>query len=118
MSDLVERLSVGKHPIIFEERTKEMHEIKTRLINLKFVFVKFTNTKGGTELGIKVDDELTKIEFANFENGTGSIHLVGTCILDYQDVCCVAEVDLATRKGLGSLQILDDPEKILSFSKH
>ena len=107
MNDLVEKLSQGKHPVDFESRTEEMQEIKERLED-GFVFVTFTNTRGGTELGINIDKTLTKIEEANFIKGEGKIKVVGNCELDYQKVRCIADVDLSTKNGTGYLEILDN----------
>lgn len=107
MDDLVERL-LNKQSIDFESRSDSMEEIKERLTEMKFVFVTFTQTNGGTELGINVDSNLTKIENADFDKGAGIIQVVGTCTLNYQKVRCIAEVDLSTKKGTGYLEPLDE----------
>ena len=117
MDDLVERLS-KKQPIDFESRTETLDEIKERLTEMKFVFVTFTETSGGTELGINVDSDLTKIENADFNKGTGTIHVVGTCTLNYQKVRCIAEVDLSTKKGTGYLEPLDSDNNSILTTIH
>ena len=66
----------------------------------------FTETKGGTELGVDVDLGLTDIKNADFDKGVGSIRVVGVCELNYQKVRCIAEVDLSTKKGIGCLELL------------
>lgn len=108
MDELVERLSIGKHPVVFEKQSKEMQEVRHRLMELKFVFVKFTNTRGGTELGINVEDNFTCLDNANLEEGTGNIRIAGWCILNYHKVRCIADIDLATREGIGYLELLDE----------
>ena len=108
MNELVERLSIGKHPVVFEMQSKGMQEVKHRLMDLKFVFVKFTNTKGGTELGINVEDSFTSLTNANFEEGIGNIHVVGWCILNYHKVRCIADIDVATREGTGYLELFNE----------
>jgi hypothetical protein len=113
MDDLVERL-LNKQPIDFESRTDSMKEVKERLIDMKFVFVTFTETNGGTELGIDVDLNLTDIANADFDQGTGTISVVGTCKLNYQKVRCIAEVDLSTKKGTGYLEPLDEDGNTIS----
>jgi len=113
MDDLVERLSKKQH-IDFESRTDTLDEIKERLTEMKFVFITFTETKGGTELGINVDSDLTKIENADFDKGAGVISVVGTCTLNYQKVRCIAEVDLSTKKGTGYLEPLDSDNNSIS----
>jgi len=107
MDDLVERLSTGEHPISFESRSEDLKEIKERLDN-GFVFVTFTETRGGTELGIDIDQDLSQLEDGDFEQGEGTIQVVGHCELNYHKVRCQATVDLATLKGTGHLVVLDD----------
>ena len=105
MEHLVKRLSI-KQPINFESRTNSLEELKERLMDIKFVFITFTETKGETELGINVDLVSSDIKNADFDKGVGNITIVGTCELDYNKVRCIAEVDLSTKKGLGYLQLL------------
>jgi hypothetical protein len=107
MDRLVKQLSEGKHPIIFEPRTEKYSELKERLVEMKFVFVKFLDTMGETELGINVDDTLTDLKDADLVNGSGNIHVVGTCELNYHRVRCIAEADLKTKKGMAYLELLD-----------
>ena len=114
MDRLVKKLSEGKHPIEFEPRTKDYTELKERLVEMKFVFVKFMDTMGETELGINVDDNLTNLENADYINGTGNIHVVGTCELNYYKTRCIADVDLKTKKGTAYLELLDEFEKSIA----
>lgn len=104
MDSLVKRLSEGKHPVELESRTKEFSEIKERLNN-GFVFVTFTGTMGGTELGINIEPKLSNFKMADFETQKGTLLIVGTCELNYQKVRCFAEVDLSMKKGNGYLEI-------------
>lgn len=106
MDSLVERL-LSNQPIEFESRTDTLEELKERLTEIKFVFITFPKTKGGTELGIDVDLDLTDIKNANFDKGAGNIRVIGTCELNYQKVRCIAEVDLSTKKGTGHLELVD-----------
>ena len=108
MDRLVKQLSEGKHPIVFEPRTEDYSELKERLVEMKFVFVKFMNTMGETELGININDRLTNLENADYTNGTGNIHVVGTCELNYHKVRCIAEVDLKTKTGIAYLELIDE----------
>jgi hypothetical protein len=112
MDRLVEYLSKGQHPIVFEPRTEEYSEIKERLVEMKFVFIKFMDTMGETELGIDVDDNLTNVKEANFEVGSGNIYVVGTCELNFHKVRCIAEINLKTKAGMGYLELLDKNEPI------
>jgi len=106
MDSLVKRL-LKKQPVKFESKTENIEELKNRLIETKFVFVTFTETCGGTELAINVDLDSSEIKNADFEKGVGIINIVGTCTLDYQKVRCIAEVDIATKEGVGYLELLN-----------
>ncbi len=64
------------------------------------------DTMGETELGINVDDGLTKLGDADFIEGKGKVHIVGTCNINYHKVRCIAEVDLKTKKGTAYLELL------------
>jgi hypothetical protein len=106
MDRLVKQLSEGRHPIVFEPRSEKYDEIKERLTEMKYVFVKFMDTMGETELGINIDNSLTNLENADFVNGKGNIHVVGTCELNYHKVRCIAEVNLETKEGTARLELL------------
>ena len=118
MDGLVKQLSKGKHPIVFEPRTEDYNELKERLVEMKFVFVKFMDTMGETELGINVDDSLTSLEDANYTKGTGNIHVVGTCELNYHRVRCIADIDLKTKKGTAHLELLDASDEDTKTTTH
>jgi hypothetical protein len=68
--------------------------------------VRFTDTRGGTELGFKVDTDLSDLSGGDFDSKSGIIKLCGTLTLDYENVRCVAELDLATLTGKGHLELL------------
>ncbi|RYE14547.1 MAG: MbtH domain protein [Rickettsiales bacterium] len=118
MNELIEKLSIGKHPIAFELKSRKIHEIKHRLIELKFVSIKFINTKGGTELGINIEDQFTCFNNANFDECRGNIHVVGWCILNYYKVRCTADIDLATKEGIGYLELLNEVENVIFTTRH
>lgn len=102
MNDLVKRLSEKQTHVAFEKRTKTLQEIQKRIQD-GFVFVTFTQTRGGTELGINIEKELSDFSNANFDQGTGKIKLSGTCELNYNKVRCIANVDLSNMEGEGIL---------------
>jgi len=104
MSDLVKRLSNGKRAVVasHSENAQELG----KSIEKGFVFVKFTGTKGGTELGIPLDKEKSSTEGADFEHATGAVHLVGNLTLDYEEVELIADIELATMKGKGQLNVV------------
>lgn len=104
VNELVERLSKGKHEVAIGHRGESYQEIKERIEN-GYIHIKFTKTKGGTELGINIDLNNTNVDKVDFNQGEGMIHIEGTANLNYNQVRCVADIDLVTRIGLGYLQI-------------
>ena len=108
MDDLVAKLISCKQEIVLETSTENLLELEERLKNTKFVFVTFSQTRGGTELGINLDDSLTLLDGADFKQGIGNIRIVGTCELNYHKVKCIGDIDLATRKGNGHLEVISE----------
>lgn len=105
MDELVKKLCQGQHPIA-AERSDSARGLQEQ-IDRGFVLLKFTETKGGTELGSQLDKELTQLGDADFEKGTGIVHLVGNLTLNYDKVQLVADVSLATLKGTGHLVLIE-----------
>jgi hypothetical protein len=105
MDELVQRLSEGDHPII-AQRYKSAQELK-QAIDRGYTLVKFTDTRGGTELGVRLDNAATNLSGADFDRLTGTVHLVGNLTLNYVKVRCVADVDIAAMEGKGHLEILE-----------
>lgn len=109
MSELVRKLAQGEHKVVFRSfRDEPVEELKERIDKYNYVHVKFTETRGGTELGVRLDDARTDLSKADFDKGTGSVHLVGNLTLDYVKVRCVADIDLATMEGKGHLEVLEE----------
>src|SRR5215471_8257776 len=108
MNDLVQRLSEGDHPVVVGGPQPTLEEFKKRVEDMGYVFIKFTDTRGGTDLGVRLDKSATRFEQADFEQHTGSISLEGTLTLNYVKVRCVATIDLATLTGTGHLVVLEE----------
>jgi len=106
MDELVERLSQGHHPVI-AGRAKSAEELK-QSIDRGYVLIKFTNTRGGTELGMRLENDLTDLSKADFGQATGTVHLAGKLTLNYVPVRFIADVNLATLEGTGHLEILEE----------
>ncbi len=111
MSELPYKLSKGEHRVIFPSRLDDPHQELKDCIDRDYVFVKFTETRGGTELGFRLDPEHSDLSGADWENKTGRIRMAGNLTLDYVKVRCVGDIDLATLEGTGHLDILEDEEK-------
>lgn len=110
MNELVQRLSQGDHPITVGGPNPSLKEFQKRLNEMGYVFIKFTDTRGGTDLGVHIDQSATDSSQAHFEQGTGIVHVEGTLTLNYVKVRCIAEVDLATLNGTGHLVVLEESQ--------
>jgi uncharacterized protein YbdZ (MbtH family) len=100
---LVSRLSKGRHPVESSLRPEKTAKALKDRIDLGYVHIKFTETRGGTELGVRLDREALDLSQADFENRRGRVHLEGDLTLDYVKVRCIADIDLDTLKGEGHL---------------
>jgi len=105
--DLVTRLCRGEHPVEVSLRPEKTVAVLKECLAREFVHVKFTGTRGGTELGFRVDPTRSQIDSADVEAGRGRIRLVGELTLDYVKVRCSADVDLETLCGTGQLERLE-----------
>jgi len=101
--DLVKRLSEGNHPVEASLRPKKTVNALKERIDMGYVHIKFTNTRGGTELGVRLDQNAVDLSQADFENQTGTAHLEGGLTLNYVKVRCIADIDLGTLTGQGHL---------------
>jgi hypothetical protein len=107
MNELTERLTVGQ-PIMMGGSEPSMENLRERMGELGYMLVMFTETRGGTEVGFPLDRDNTDISGANFDEGTGSVHVEGNLVLNDDPVRCIADIDLATLKGTGRLK-LEEP---------
>jgi uncharacterized protein YbdZ (MbtH family) len=105
IDDLVTRLCKGRHPIeVCLRSEKTARKLKER-IDLGYVYIKFTETRGGTELGVRLDRDAIDLSRADFENQAGAAHLEGGLTLNYVKVRCIADVNLQTLMGEGHLEL-------------
>jgi uncharacterized protein YbdZ (MbtH family) len=100
---LVEKLCEGIHPVEASLRPEKTVKALRDRIDMGYVHIKFTETRGGTELGLRLDQDALDTSQADFENQTGIVHLEGGLTLDYVKVRCIADIDLKTLKGQGSI---------------
>ncbi|MGH3164383.1 MAG: hypothetical protein ACRDN0_00625 [Trebonia sp.] len=104
MNDLTERLTV-EQSIVMGGAEPTVEELRNRTGELAYVLVKFTETRGGTELSFPVDRDATDLSEADFDEVTGIVHIEGNLILNGDPVRCIANIDLATLKGTGRLAL-------------
>ena len=101
--NLVDKLSEGDHPVEASLRPEKNVKLFKEAIDRNYVHIKFTNTRGGTELGVKLDSDHSDFSQADFENGIGTVHLEGSLTLDYIKVKCIADINLTSLQGQGHL---------------
>jgi hypothetical protein len=106
ISELVQRLAKGTHRVAAGGPSPSVQLLKEE-IDRDFVHIKFVETKGGTDLGVRLDSAACVLDGANFTLVKGTTHLEGTLTLNSVPVRCVADLDLETLSGNGHLIILD-----------
>jgi uncharacterized protein YbdZ (MbtH family) len=104
---LVEKLSEGRHPIEVGLRPERTVELFKNALDRNYVHIKFTGTKGGTELGVRLERDACDFSQADFESGTGTVHLEGGLTLDHVKVRCIADVNLPSLAGEGHLVMVE-----------
>ena len=105
--DLVGFLATGAHPVEAGLRPDKSVKRLQEALERGFVHIKFTDTRGGTELGFELDRKASDLSLADFERKTGRIHVEGNLTLNYQKVRCVADLNLETLTGEGHLNRID-----------
>lgn len=106
MSDLVQRLSEGTHPVEVSLRPDRTVKALDECLQRGYVHIKFTGTRGGTELGFAVDPQLSDLTGADFARESGRLRLAGALTLDYVNVRCIADIELPSLQGHGRLERL------------
>jgi uncharacterized protein YbdZ (MbtH family) len=101
---LVEKLSKGEHRVVASVGPETSVSRFKEALDRGYVHVKFTDTEGGTELGVRLDREGCDFSKANFEQATGSVHIEGSLRLDYENVKCISDIELETLAGKGHLE--------------
>lgn len=108
LPSLVDRLCEGEHALIFNCRPERTAQALKERLDMGYVHLKFTETRGGTELGVRLDSQASDWGAANFAEGTGTVRIVGDLTLDYVKVRCVASLIVATLAGSGHLERVDE----------
>jgi|SRR5579859_1422733 len=103
MDELTERLANGDHPVTVGGPQPSVEELRRRLAEVGYVSIKFTATRGGTDLPIRLDRDASDLSAADFDQASGTVHIEGTLVLNDDPVRCVADIDLSTLDGTGHL---------------
>lgn len=104
MSELIEFLSAQPRELAMP-RYADARELR-ECIARDYVLLRFTGTRGETELGLPLDRARCDLSAADFDAGQGEVVLVGRVTLDFVEVECEARVDLASLSGSGCLRPL------------
>lgn len=102
MNELTARLTVDQ-PVVMGGGDPTVDELRNRTGEMGYVLIKFTETRGGTELGFPLDRDTTDISAARFNEGTGTVHVEGDLVLNDDPVRCIADINLTTLNGTGRL---------------
>jgi hypothetical protein len=105
MNELVQRLT-QEQPVKVSLRPEATVDAFKAALDRGYVHILFTETRGGTELGVGVDPASLDRSGADFAKQTGEVKLAGDLTLDYERVRCHAKIDLATLHGTGWLEPL------------
>ena len=98
----------GNNPVTVGGPKPSLEEFKKRVEDMGYVFIKFTATRGGTDLGVRVDKSATDLSQAFFDQHTGVAHVEGLLTLNYVKVRCIADINLETLNGTGRLVALEE----------
>lgn len=110
MNELVKRL-LEKQPIVANTGRQATIEGFKEAVDRGNVFIKFTETKGGTELNVRLDKQRSDFSKADYANKTGVVTVAGELTLNYEKVRLFAEVDLSTLTGKGWLEYIEPAEE-------
>jgi hypothetical protein len=108
MDELVQQLADGRHPVEVRLRPERTIEAFRESLGRDYVHIKFTDTQGGTELGVAVDRVRSQLDPAHLDSGTGRVTVVGDLTLNFVKVRCIADIDLASFTGEGHLEPLGE----------
>jgi len=109
-NDLVKRL-MKEQPvqvIRYHDGTKPSLDKLKRAVEVGYVLIKFTETKGGTELGCNIKNENPKC-YAEWKEGQLVVH--GRLKLDFTPLLVHATIKLDTFQGTGFVEPIEDWKK-------
>ena len=104
---LVDRLCEGEHRVEVCLRPNRSVAHFKEALDRNYVYLKFTDTIGGTELGASLIREACDFSKGDFGKGEGMVHTEGELTLDYVKVRCKCDINLSTMEGKGHLVRMD-----------
>lgn len=86
--------------------TPSFEAFRRRVDEIGYVFLRFTDTSGGTEIGIRIDRSATgRSRDRDIGLDSEILHVEGTLQLNYVPVRCIADIDVASLTGWGHLAV-------------
>ena len=101
--ELVDFLSAGDHPVKLELKSDTKDVELQKAIDNGYVVIGFSDTRGGTDLGIRLERDLCVLDNCDIQQLKGQIRLVGSLVLDDVRVRCTACINLEDCLGTGHL---------------
>ncbi len=107
---LVRRLADGPHPVVVTgvgdpDADDAIRRFRERLDRGQLQ-VRFTDTRGGTELGLRFEPASVDRAGCDFDTRSGQLTVAGELNLDGVDVRCEVQLSLADLAGSGRLHVL------------
>jgi hypothetical protein len=106
VSELVERLSQGIHSVEIALRPEQSSQILKESIERGYVHIRFIETRGETEVGVRINENTAQAALADVSRDERTIRVPGSLILGYIPVRCVVDINLETYNRTGCLQIV------------
>jgi len=104
--NLIEFLCEGSHSIDLGWRKETDLDVVIESIRRKYLYIRFMDTRGGTEIGVNLIENKCDFTLAELEKGIDQIYVEGTLSLNFEKVICIADINLRTLKGFGKLKRL------------
>ncbi|MEU3650024.1 hypothetical protein AB0E59_42125 [Lentzea sp. NPDC034063] len=105
MDALVQQLCTAEHDIT-ASRIGSVDELRGSL-GRGYLLLEFEGTRGGTELGVRLDDEAVNHAANDLDREAAVVRLTGGLRLNQVDVRCVAELNVETMRGTGRLTVVE-----------
>jgi uncharacterized protein YbdZ (MbtH family) len=109
--NLVNRLCSGDHAVELVLRPEKTREALEHNLARGCVHIKFTGTRGGTELDVTLDPDRIASAIKDLQHRQTML-LEGSLRLNYVNVRCVAEIDTKTFTGRGGLEVVQERQSV------
>ena len=96
----------GEHPVEVALQPEQSTGVFKAAIDRSYVYIKFTATKGGTKLAVRLVAQSSDWSESDFSKSTGSIHLREALTIDHVKVRVVADFPVNSLTGNAHLVIV------------